>query len=107
MKATIYSCFIFLMVGCDCAYDSQGFIFDSTSNQPIVNATVISLQVSKNNEQEESRDYTDTNGYFSAGYTSNGHSDCPDLKVRVEKDGYETLEFINPQPIDTFYLVRE
>ena len=74
---TVLSFFLF-MTSCDCVVDHQGFVLDSQTEKPIVNATI----------KFDKREYkTDSVGYFEFHYITGF---CPDWDFQIEKNNYKT-----------------
>jgi hypothetical protein len=70
--------FILFMTACDCVVDRQGFVLDSRTERPIVNATI----------KFDKREYkTDSAGYFNIHYITGF---CPEWDFHIEKDNYKT-----------------
>lgn len=68
----------FVMASCDCIVDHHGYVLDSQTEKPIVNATV----------KFDRREYrTDSAGYFDIQYVTGF---CPDGDFQIEKENYKT-----------------
>jgi len=70
--------FVMTLASCDCVVDRQGFVLDSNTEKPIINATVRFYK----------REYkTDSVGYFKIHYVTGF---CADCEIEIEKENYTT-----------------
>jgi len=87
LKKGLFITSIFLM-SCDCFQSASGTVVDAASGLPLSGVKV------KNIAAYDTEDLTDQNGYFEKSEIGPA-SDCPELILRFEKEGYVT-DTINP-----------
>ena len=102
---------ILIFTSCDCGYKISGYVLDSKTKSPIINAKVRINTEKRGKEKPFKEVYTDSLGYYSSGgLTGGGFLGCPELKTYAEVQGYHLYGFISSKKyggIDTIYLEKE
>ncbi len=80
----------FFLNSCETIFESKGYVLDIESKEPIQG---VELSYLINNKQEDYYVLSDTSGYFHlSSYVYPCVWGCPDAKIKVVKEGYNTIE---------------
>lgn len=102
MLFSLISLLIFFLASCEGEVVGYGYVYDSFTKTPIDNV-LVRYYTKKKKRHFEKEMFTDADGYFSIGSFEGCVPDCPDAVIELIKDGYRTVEVINPKG-DTIYL---
>ncbi len=101
--------FLILLSICSCEniLESSGFIYDASTDKPLDSVIVKTYVIDGSKRQYHSEMLTDSTGLYTAASRLVGCvPECPDLAVEFIKDGYGTLELVNPNRGEKVYLFK-
>jgi hypothetical protein len=96
---------IVTLCGCEGSTEGDGYVFDGQTGKPLDSVLVKSFKKRKDNRELVKETYSDSSGYFHGTTGFGGCQPCPDLLITLSKNGYTTIEIVNPDN-DTVYLER-
>jgi hypothetical protein len=94
------------LTSCEGYRHVRGVVLDGKTKLPLDSVLCQAVNPHQMQEGPFSSAYTDRRGAFEVTGPFGGcMSECPDITVRLSKQGYKTLQLLNPADT-TFYLVR-
>ncbi len=105
MKTSIALClciFLLTLVGCDCAKEAKGYVFDEVTKQPLAGVTVDLYWPGHNDEVAHLQATTAEDGSFLFR-----HDYCADYMVIFYKPGYYHFTVDRKDQMDVYMRLEE
>ena len=90
----------------DCSRYAKNYVIDKETRKPIFGVQVLSVAATDGRQEFDTYTYTDSTGSFEAMFTKANVTQCPVLKLSLNKAGYYPLRVWDPVIGDSLVMQK-